>query len=55
MLIRETQTLEDNSRLGSVKERWRVRQIMKEEWKWKESFRDRWRERKVGKYTGWVH
>lgn len=45
LLIRETQTLEDNSRLGSVKERWRVRQITKEEWKCRENFRDRWKER----------
>lgn len=33
LLIRETQTLGDNSRLGSVEERWRGRQIVKEEWK----------------------
>lgn len=41
LLIRETQTLEDNSRLGSVKERWSKRQILKEEWK-ERTGRDRW-------------
>lgn len=47
-LIRQIQTWEDNSRLGSVKERWRTKQIIKKtKVEKKESLWDRWRGDKI--------